>query len=1342
MPMGTPASEFAAYFPKWVSAFLRSGNHRTDEPWVEERKAAVLLFDLAGFTTKAEQVGKRGAEELSDLLNDYFSALTDVVDYHGGDIAAFAGDAILALWDDHNLKEAALRAASCALALRQTMETLVARHGQISQRTAIDIGSVHFCKVGGLNDKWHYFVVGDPIYRVGTAYRKANIGDILLCDNAAKILDGQYDGEISAHGIRLSRMRVPTSAPHTEKPAVPRVLVDELIPEFVRVQLDAGNSDWIGEFRTLTIVRVSLLDIRFDAELLSRVQQILLDLQSVSERLEGTLHQVIMDDKGVSLTLIFGLPSFAHEEDPLRAVEAALAIRRLLSARGVSTSIGIATGRLFCGTYGGRTRREYGVNGQAMNLAALLADIGRGELICDAATAEAVGQRIAFAVLPRLHIKGIAKAILGFRPIAPTTPIRRSPVGRVFGRDPERARLMRCIDELAVGRGNLVMVLGDPGIGKSNLIADFILSCEVQGHQVLEGFATAIDKSTPFFAWRSIVRQVLKFEPNTDAEAARALASKMLANDPALLSWLPLLDEVIPLGFSETELTQQITGAARAAAIEEIVLALITRSSSRILVLEDLHWFDSSSLELMNVAARRLSDCLLVVSRRKNTPQAALTSDLSKLTPSLEIELKPLEGDALVEVIRQRLHAIEIPQSLVDFVERYAAGNPFYCEELVLSLRDTGKLAVVHGTCQFFEPREASIALSTTLERAIVSRVDVLSSTDQLVLKIASVIGDEFSLDMLKMVVPEQPHPQAIPESIGHLIENDFLVGRPRSGSGTTYAFRHSLTQDAIYNLLSFAQRKALHRQIASLIEQTQSGGLQPYYAQLARHWEQAEEPLEAVRYLEFAAEQALHNYGNRDSIRYLERILELTEEAGLSISLARRIDWEIMLGDAHHELSEYERSSEHYGRAMSFLRMPVPATRAQKVRAAMYNGSVQLWTRLWRPTGYRWNDDEKTRLQQASHIYEHLSEEYFFQNDSLAVLNGTLASLNLAEQSNSAPETIRGYSALSLGLAMSGAVGAARLYSRRALQLAEDRGGLPEKARVELVVGVLSYGLGEWSSAELHANTAAALYSRLGDRTRALNSEVMAIFVSILQGDIASADHRLRSMSSHISEKSSAQVRAWSLSARVLIDTFAGRTNSDDLRLLREIAEARQIRTDRLLCLGIAAAAHLQRNELDKATETATRGFDVLSECDVVWGGYAYGAAGVADVLLASLDKVNGSGPEGARALQRASSACRHLSRLARTSPICRPFALLVGGRLDSKLQRSRSARRQWERAAAAAERLGMMHERATALYEIGNSMASSDPARLSYLNRARSIFEQIGARADASHVSCALSQ
>jgi adenylate cyclase len=274
----------------------------------------VLLVDIAGFTAKTDRAAGDGAESLTYFINDCFAILADVIDSEGGDIVAFAGDAILAIWVDPDAAVATAQAARCGLALRQAMTAGPGREA-ISARTAVETGEVFFCRLGGWQDQWHYVAAGDPFYSIGLAYQKAAIGDIALCANAAQLSMGSCEVEPMPYGARLLGMRSPGAvAP-----------IDGTVVASHAEKADA--SDWVGEFRTLTVARVSLPDFNFDDDFLTRLQAFVVDVQQIAERLEGTVYQVLMDDKGLTLTLAFGLAPLAHEDDPFRAVEACLRLR-------------------------------------------------------------------------------------------------------------------------------------------------------------------------------------------------------------------------------------------------------------------------------------------------------------------------------------------------------------------------------------------------------------------------------------------------------------------------------------------------------------------------------------------------------------------------------------------------------------------------------------------------------------------------------------------------------------------------------------------------------------------------------------------------------------------------------------------------------------------------------------------------------------------------------------------------------------------------------------------------------------------------------------------------------
>jgi class 3 adenylate cyclase/tetratricopeptide (TPR) repeat protein len=1333
-----------AYIPRWVRTALAKGRFSGSEPVVESAVAAVVLLDIAGFVDTTNQLARRGpggAEELSGLLNGCFAPLTDIIRDHGGDVIAFVGDGILAMWDDASgIDEAALLAARCGLALRNEMNKQ-AQSGQhrLRPRISAEVGDIHCCKLGGLGGQWCFVVVGPPFERLGEAYRRAEVGDVVLCGELHRSIQDHCEGKFSDGLFVLDGMSN-SVMPSTQfvRQGTVDLQVQALVPDVVIDHLRFGERKWLAEFRNVTIAHVNLVGLSFKDAFVVTLQAAVLEIQRAAHRFEGLVHKTIMDDKGFSMSLAFGLPRLAHEDDPQRGIEAALAISRELGAAGVQISIGVASGKLFCADYGGRERREYCLMGPAINMAARLMELAAGGVLCDAATAEAVHDRVSFSVLPSLRIKGNEGLVRAFRPITVSKMHHDHRGSEIIGRENERRQLQ---DALQSHRGGAIIVQGDPGIGKSVVLEDLAEFAQTVGFRVLRGFATSIDKLTPYFAWREVIHELLG---GKSPEQVSRTAQEKLRHDETLTSWLPLLREIVNINLAETDLTSQIAGSARAACIEALVVSLLTDSeqSPRALIFEDLHWFDSASIQLLTAVARKLPRLLMIASRRPHVSVAAHPETREEPDYFIEINLAAMTKGGIEELIRRKLRAAELPEALVSFIYQHGGGNPFHCEELALALRDTGAVAVTRGVCEVLadlnDPTKRS--LPANLEGAVVSRVDALPVETQLLLKAASAIGGAFAAETAQAVYPKETALTDIEAMLDQLVDQDFLLVE-YEGSTASYAFRHAVSQEVTYRLLSFAQRVTLHKTIAGVIERQHSEWLEPYYAQLAQHWERAKERDHAIRYLELSAKQALRGYANRDAILYIQKAFRLVEGTPIADSDARRSEWEEILGDANNELADYEEAFLHYARAMELMKETSPRWRAGRLARVVTNVALQVRFRLWNPRPDTHSTMDRRKLQRTAHIRERLAERHFFLNESLAVLDETLSALNLAERGGAATETISGYSALGLGLGMSGLRKVGRYYCARALRVASGMGNLPVIARAHLLGAVFGYGMGEWEFTERCARHALRLYRQLGDRSRWHAPLTILAFSSILRGDLSTAEELLSELETMISTESTHQAKAWQAAAIVLFNLMRNRTEADQLQRLNELTQARLVRADRLLCLGILSSAFLQRQQAKEAFDAAERGLAVLREVDVVWGSYVYGVVGIAEVLLARWAEEKDRGDVGSYARSQALLACRHAARATRMSPVCRPQALLMLGRAELLSGRPVKAQRLWRDAAQAANKLQMPRELGLALYEIGRTKSRDDPERSSNLVKAADIFEGVGVQPDLAAVRRALS-
>jgi class 3 adenylate cyclase/tetratricopeptide (TPR) repeat protein len=1337
---------FATYVPSWIRASVVEVDPEGGAPSIEAGTAAVLLLDIAGFTEitdRLAQKGESGAEQLSVLLNDCFAILTEVVDAHGGDIAVFTGDGFIALWEATECTEASRAATQCALALREAMDGWAHSSGsRLRQRISVDVGTVYYCRLGGHGGAWRYAVVGTPFQKVGSAYRKAAVGQVLVCEAAWRAIAEHCEGEPGDGVYALDRLK--SALKLKPRPAVRETAAlnyQSLIPTIVVDRLGTGGPKWLAEFRSVSVICINLLGAVFDGDLLNFLQPCILKVQQVAADLEGVIFGVWMDDKGICIGLVFGAPPLAHEEDPLRAVEAGLRIQKELRHGYVRASIGIGSGKLFCGDYGGRSRRDYGLLGPAMNTAARLMEMADGGFLCDAATAQAVGDRVSFSVLQSQRLKGRPTPVPVYRPIGMLTRQQVQYPDEIVGRDRERRELRTRLEQVKAGMGGLVIIQGEPGIGKSRLLSDFAKLARDEGVPIAQGRAAAIDRTTPYFAWRQVLSELIEPEPAARNRLPQEILAARLQHEPALTSWLPLLADILPIALAETPLTEQITGAARAASIEALVVELLLHSanSARVIVFEDLHWFDEASLSLLESVLRRLPHLLVIASRRSSEPMVTTGSRVTD-ERILEISLGELPTDAATEVIRRRLRATQLSPALVSFVQARAGGNPFYCEELVSALREAGAISLERGVCLTSTEtlNSANMSLPASLEGAIVTRVDALRPHVQLLLKVASAFGGPFTAEVLQGVYPGAVSLQEIDAMLDHLVERELLRVQE---NGAQYEFRHAISEGVTYSLLPFAQRRLLHAGIASALEGKHAGRLEPYYGQLARHWERADDKARAIDYLELAADQSLRSYANHDAIQYIQRAFELGKESRPRDENERFSRWEAVLGDAYNELADYDQSLPHYERALSRIGQRIARNRGERTVALINNLAVQAWLRLVTPRHVTQRAVDRQTSQRVAHIRERLAERHFFRNESAAVLDETLAAVNTAERGGAVTEMISGYSALSVGLGMSGLRGPARFYQNRAMSLAARLDLRPEAARAYLLAAVLGYGLGEWESTERFARRALSLYRQLGDRARAQTPLTVQLSACILRGDLEQADQVLIELRDTTIIDSTGQGKAWRLAAQVMLSTIRGIVDADDLGQLNEVADTNLSRADQLLCLGTVASGFLRRGEMSNALVAAERGLLVLRETGTVWGNYIYGVSGVIEVLQARWSMESKSVGAKSDAREKALLACKCARRATRASPVCRPQSLLLNGRAAFLSGRTGLAGRMWTKAAASAERFGMRRELGLALYEIGCMTTPSDPRRALNLSRATEIFEAMGAKVDLAAARRAMS-
>ena len=1348
----------------------------------EVMQAATMMADIAGFTQLTNTLandGAVGSEILTGIINDYFAKLVSVVSAHGGEVVAFAGDALVAVFiadDEAALSDAVLASATCATAIQRDLDGYEAAEGvRLRLRLGIGAGQLFGVHVGGVADKWFYVLAGDALLQTVAAVLASEPGEVLVSGPAARTAGSSLqrmpadsnaaqtnttqtnttEGQ-PTHGsmVRITGVLAEHSRPAAITPSIPVEAwpaLERYVPDQVLFGIAAGQGDWLAGSRVVSVMFVKLLDISpSEANALESAQAAMTSMQEVFRRFDGYINQILIDDKGAVIVGIFGAPPQAHEDDALRSVEAALDLRRALAAVGQACGIGVTRGRAFVGPVGGEQRRTYTVMGDVMNLAARLMSAAGDGILCDQATVSAVGERGEFADPQSIVVKGWADKITTFTPLG----IDRARARRVeisahlAGRNSEVATIEACLDAVQAGQSRVLILEGEPGVGKSRLVAYLVAQARTRGLITMVADADAIQQATPYYAWRRCLTSLLDMDRSADwtDEESRAHVLSRLAVEDQDNGLAPLLASVLPVEFVESDVTRAMTGEDRSYSTRQLVARLVRSEHDRrcgdgsandgaVLVLEDAHWFDSASWDVATEVGLTLAPLLTVIATRPiETPTAGqLRAVEGRVVERVSIEA--MSSEETSEMLCHRLGVQSIPDSLSALVTERAEGNPFFSEELVLALRDAGIIEIANGQCRVVRQDTAlrDIAFPDTLHGVVTSRIDRLPTTEQLTIKVAAVIGRVFGYLMLSEVHPTTGEGEALLAELDDLRRLDLT---PLKGDETdlAYLFKHIITQEVAYSLLPSVQRNQLHRAVAEWIEATHGNDLAKVSRDLAHHWSRAGDPTRAMRFYDLAGHDALRQGAYREAAESFEQAVALAANQSPPPQTDTLAEWEIRLGEAFDGMSNFDQSASHFEQALALRGRPMPRSAPGWVWLAA-KGVAGQSLNLVAPRHRIGRRAPTVADHDIAETCRRLSLVYYHRNEKLTTIATVIEGLNVAEANNNTKYRAEFYGNAAVAAGLSGLDRLAERYLAVGLGLLDTLDDPLTSTWLKQSVAWYSCGAGgNWPRAQANIDEALEIARGAGLR-RIYDEELLVRSVTRWPEPFELRASLWATARQSGAERGDTEVQIWASGIGAASTLAAGR--ADDAINLMEAAiplfKPGSTRTGYVKIYGTLCLAYLRAGRRDDAIQATTRALQAVNEASPILVSMFDGYANTVECCL----ELWGQGDESWAKPTR--MALKKMRGLARPFRVARPRAALFAGHIHLINGHHRRATRRWRQALELGTRLDMPYEIARAQAEIGRLLIASDKRAdgTALLDAARTTFARLGAQFDLDRLA-----
>ncbi len=1057
-----------------------------------ELEASLCFVDISGFTALSERLARRGrvgTEQLTEVLNHVFSRMLAIAAEQGGSLLKFGGDALLLLFPgaDHQMS-AVKSAVAMRAALRDAQRDPLAA-GRISLRMSVGVhsGKVNLFMVGTSHRE--LLICGPAASTTVRLEQTAEAGEIVVSEAMANSLPPSLLGAAKGPGflVRTRRVVAEGPGPLSMRP-VARDAVAMCLPVGLRTHLGSVSTGSEHRLATVAFVKYKGVDDLLADEgpeaTASVLHETVTAVQAAVDAEKVTFLASDLDDNGGKIILVTGVPTAGedHEGRMLRA------LRRIADCQlRLDLQIGVNRGHVFAGEIGAEFRRTYTVMGDTVNLAArLMAAAPRGAIL---STVE---------VLDRSYTLFATEAVPPFRVKGKSAPVQAYALGRALGanrearstlpfvgREADIEKLEAALASAQAGRGRVVLVEADRGLGKSRLVDELRVRHPDALLFLLQG--EPYGQGTPYLPFRRSLRDLLGISSDDEQLAAKQLTDLVATLGPEMEPLAPLLAPLTDIELTDTPESAAISPEFRRDRTADLLLQLYDTLVDRTLLVlvEDAHWFDETTSGLAErlIAAASDRSWLVVITRRPVPGGFRPAADET-------IELQPLAEEPAHQLIDSATAAAALRPHENHAIVTRAGGNPLFLEELVRVARSSGLES-----------------LPESLDAVANTDIDTLAPLARQVLRHAAVLGHSFDDLLLREVLAneELDFDDGVRRDL-----NDYLID---AGDGRLQ-FRHSLFREAAYEGLPYKRRRELHGLAGRVIEQRAGSERESQTDALSLHFSRAQVWEKTWRYARLAGEHAKKMFAPGEVALHLERAVEAARFLpGLPAAEVAMVWGE--LGYARVWLGYYRKADDAYRRASSMvLENPLAWARYIQEWARVvgeyelqYRSAIRLLRRA------RARLEAETGKEAEAVIVRVLAREAEIRARQSRFDDALSLSLQVIERAQKAGEKWavgQAYLIMDEALLALGRIGEANHFAL-ALEIFEELGDRPAIGATLSNLGVVSYYEGRWDDAIELLRRGADVSVRSGDIANAAQGEMNIGEMYANQGRLDEAHAALR---------------------------------------------------------------------------------------------------------------------------------------------------------------------------------------------------------------------------------------